>query len=52
MSIMHGGLVVDKNTGDEGGVWLSQVPQVGDVVTLESPVGIVGGRSSMTGCPR
>jgi hypothetical protein len=36
VSITHNGLVVAKQSG-EGGVWLSQVPQVGDIVTLESP---------------
>jgi hypothetical protein len=35
VSITHNGLVVDKQSG-KGGVWLSQVPQVGDVVTFES----------------
>jgi hypothetical protein len=37
VSIAHNGLVVVKNSSDNGGVWLSQVPQIGDVVTLESP---------------
>jgi hypothetical protein len=35
VSITHNGLVVAKQSG-EGGVWLSQVPQVGDIVTFES----------------
>ena len=35
MSLTHNGLVVEQNKG-EGGAWLSQVPQVGDVVTFES----------------
>ena len=35
VSITHNGLVVDKQSG-KGGTWLSQVPQVGDVVTFES----------------
>ena len=49
VSITHNGLVVDKQ-GDEVGVWLSQVPQVGDIVTIESP-GLVRGRSSYDGLP-
>jgi hypothetical protein len=36
VSLTHNGLVVEQDKG-EGGAWLSQVPQVGDVVTLESP---------------
>ncbi len=39
VSITRNGLVVVKDSGSDG-VWLSQVPQVGDVVTLESPVGV------------
>ncbi len=35
VSLTHGGLVVAQNKG-EGGVWLSQVPQVGDVLTFTS----------------
>jgi hypothetical protein len=35
VSITHDGLVVDKQPG-KGGTWLSQAPQVGDVVTFES----------------
>jgi hypothetical protein len=35
VSITHNGLVVGQDKGD-GGAWLSQVPQVGDVVTLAS----------------
>jgi hypothetical protein len=50
VSITHDGLVVDKNSGN-GGVWLSQVPQVGDVVTLESPVGVVKGAVVYDGLP-
>jgi hypothetical protein len=36
VSIVRGGLTVGLESGHEG-VWLSQVPQVGDVVSLESP---------------
>ncbi|HTD57808.1 MAG TPA: hypothetical protein VK672_02840 [Solirubrobacteraceae bacterium] len=35
VSITHNGLVVAQDKGD-GGAWLSQVPQVGDLVTLAS----------------
>jgi hypothetical protein len=35
VSLIHDGLVVDKQSG-KGGTWLSQVPQVGDTVTFES----------------
>jgi hypothetical protein len=38
VSIVRGGVTVARESGHEG-VWLSQVPQVGDVVTLESPAG-------------
>jgi hypothetical protein len=38
LSIIRGGLVVARSTG-EGGAWMSQVPQVGDEVRLESPAG-------------
>jgi hypothetical protein len=50
VSIAHNGLVVVKDSGNEG-VWLSQVPQVGDVVTLESPVGVVRGAVVYDGLP-
>ena len=36
VSLTHNGLVVEQDKGD-GGTWLSQVPQIGDLVTLESP---------------
>jgi hypothetical protein len=51
VSITHNGLIVDKQSGEDGGVWLSQVPQVGDVVTLESPVGVVRGSVVYDGLP-
>jgi hypothetical protein len=50
VSIAHSGLVVEQDKGD-GGTWLSQVPQVGDVVTLESPVGVVRGAVVYDGLP-
>jgi hypothetical protein len=50
VSITHNGLV-NRDTGDDGGAWLSQVPQVGDVVTLESPVGVPRGAVVYDGLP-
>jgi hypothetical protein len=50
VSITHDGLV-NRDTGNDGGAWLSQVPQVGDVVTLESPVGVVRGAVVYDGLP-
>lgn len=38
LSIIRGGLVIARSSG-EGGAWMSQIPQVGDEVRLESPVG-------------
>lgn len=38
LSIIRGGVVIARSPG-EGGTWMSQVPQVGDEVRLESPVG-------------
>jgi hypothetical protein len=39
ISIIHGGTVVAKSIGTEGGAWMSQVPEAGDEVKLESPIG-------------
>jgi hypothetical protein len=36
VSLTHDGLVVGQNKGPEGYAWLSQVPQVGDILTYES----------------
>jgi hypothetical protein len=38
LRILRGGSTIAQNTS-EGGAWLSQVPQVGEVVTLEAPTG-------------
>jgi hypothetical protein len=38
LRIVRGGLTVGEETGSEH-VWLSQVPEVGDVVELEAPAG-------------
>ncbi len=50
VSIVRGGIVIARSTGEEG-VWLSQVPQVGDVVTMESPIGSVVGSVVYDGLP-
>jgi hypothetical protein len=39
LRIIHNGTVAVQDTESHGDVWLSQVPQVGDVVQLESPSG-------------
>jgi hypothetical protein len=39
VSIIRGGITVYRDVQNGGGAGLSQVPQLGDVVTLESPVG-------------
>jgi hypothetical protein len=51
LTIIHGGAVVAKDTESNGDVWLSQVPQVGDVVTLETPVGHAVGSVVYDGLP-
>ncbi|HEY2142665.1 MAG TPA: hypothetical protein VGG98_11480 [Solirubrobacteraceae bacterium] len=51
VSIVRNGTVVARNTGTSGGAWMSQVPQVGDVVTLESPVGTTVGAIVYDGLP-
>jgi hypothetical protein len=50
VSIVRGGIVVARSTGNEG-AWLSQVPQVGDVVTMEAPIGSVVGSVVYDGLP-
>ncbi|HEY7829318.1 MAG TPA: hypothetical protein VIC06_01990 [Solirubrobacteraceae bacterium] len=50
VTIVRGGIPVARDTGNEG-VWLSQVPQVGDVVTMESPIGTVVGSVVYDGQP-
>jgi hypothetical protein len=51
ISIVRNGIVVARSTGNEGGVWMSQVPQVGDVVTLEAPIGTTVGSVVYDGLP-
>jgi hypothetical protein len=50
VSIVRGGTTVYRDVG-HGGAWLSQVPQVGDLVTLESPVGTTIGSAVYDGLP-
>jgi len=51
ISIIRGGTVVYQNSDPGGRPYLSQVPQVGDVVTLESPIGRVVGSVVYDGLP-
>jgi len=50
LSIIRAGAVVVQTKGEEG-VGTSQVPQVGDVVTVESPVGTTVGSVVYDGLP-
>jgi hypothetical protein len=55
LRIVHDGLTVAENTeehkGYEQGDWLSQVPQVGDTVYLEAPVGNIVASDVYDGLP-
>jgi hypothetical protein len=51
VSIIRGGTTVYRDVQGGGSAWLSQVPQVGDVVTLESPVGVTIGSVVYDGLP-
>jgi hypothetical protein len=51
VSITRNGTVVAKSSTSEGESGMSQVPQVGDVVSLESPVGNVVGAFVYDGLP-
>ena len=51
VSIIRGGTTVYRDVDNNGSAWLSQVPQVGDVVTLESPVGVTIGSAVYDGLP-
>jgi len=51
VSITRNGIEVARSTGSEGGVWMSQVPQGGDVVSLESPIGTKVGAVVYDGLP-
>jgi hypothetical protein len=51
VSIIRGGTTLYRDVQSGGGAWLSQVPAVGDEVTLESPVGTVVARTVYDGLP-
>ncbi|HEV2997948.1 MAG TPA: hypothetical protein VGX16_02495 [Solirubrobacteraceae bacterium] len=51
ISIIHNGTVVARASSSRWNAWLSQVPQVGDTVTLESPIGNVVGSMVYDGLP-
>jgi hypothetical protein len=51
VSIVRGGLVVARSHPNNGNTGMGQVPQVGDVVNLESPVGTVVGSVVYDGLP-
>lgn len=51
VSMVRGGLVIARSHPGNGGTWMSQVPQAGDTVNLESPVGTVVGSVVYDGLP-
>jgi hypothetical protein len=51
LTLVHDGVVVAKDTESNGDVGFSQVPQVGDVVNLESPAGRLVGSVVYDGLP-
>lgn len=51
ITITRGGIPVARTSGTDGGAWMSQVPQPGDVVTLESPIGTPVGAPIYDGLP-
>src|ERR1700691_2475016 len=51
VSISHNGTTVYRHEGDEN-VWLGEVPQVGETVTLESPAGKLIGSFVYDGQPK
>jgi hypothetical protein len=50
VSIARGGIVIARSTG-EGSAGMSQTPQVGDVVSLEAPIGSTVGAVVYDGLP-
>jgi hypothetical protein len=50
VSIIRNGTVVARSTGKEN-TWMSQVPEVGDLVTLETPLGTTVGAFVYDGLP-
>ena len=51
LTLVHDGVVVAKDKESNGNVGFSQVPQVGDVVNLETPAGHVVGSVVYDGLP-
>ncbi len=51
LSIIRNGTTLYRDVGQNGGAWLSQVPAVGDEVTVESPKGTVVARTVYDGLP-
>ena len=51
VSIIRGGTTLYRDVQNDGGTWLSQVPAVGDEVTVETPVGTVVARTTYDGLP-
>lgn len=49
--ILQGATILYQNTGTEGWTGVSQVPSVGDTVTVESPLGTIVGSVSYDGLP-
>jgi hypothetical protein len=51
LSIVRGGTVIARSHPGNGGTWMSQVPEVGDIVNLEAPLGTVVGSVEYDGRP-
>ncbi|HEV3034338.1 MAG TPA: hypothetical protein VGX72_06080 [Solirubrobacteraceae bacterium] len=51
VSIVRGGTVVAREHGNEGSAGTSQVPQAGDTVNLEAPIGTIVGSIRYDGLP-
>jgi hypothetical protein len=51
VSIIRNGTTLYKDVQSGGGAWLSQIPAVGDEVTVESPLGTVVARTVYDGLP-
>jgi hypothetical protein len=51
ITITRGGIPVARTSGNDGDAWMSQVPQPGDIVTLESPIGTPVGAPIYDGLP-
>src|ERR1035438_3651567 len=51
VSIIRNGTTLYRDIQNNGDTWLSQVPAVGDEVTVETPVGTVVARTAYDGLP-